>query len=76
MNTSLTEILSSLLFLVAQSTLPAVMPTQQVQLGLPSTAVQAAPARTETETKTRPARKRVNYTPYYDFGRRNTRAKD
>lgn len=76
MNSSLTEILSSLLFLVVQSVLPAVMPNQQLQLEAVSLHAEVTASSTDTTSKVRTSRKRVSHTPYYDFGRRHTRAKD
>lgn len=76
MNTSLTEFLASLLFLVAQSAIPALGISAQAQMDVPaqrteSTAVQ------QTQTRNQASRKRAfGHTPYYDFGRRNQRAKD
>lgn len=75
MNSSLTDLLASLLFLVAQSTLPAVLPTQKAQMEDTRPQVTTA-SQSEQGGKVRSARKRVSHTPYYDFGRRHTRAKD
>ncbi|AVP98255.1 hypothetical protein C7S18_14100 [Ahniella affigens] len=76
MNSSLTDLLASLLFLVAQSTLPAVLPTQKVQLENLRPQVAATATQSDQGGKVRTGRKRVSHTPYYDFGRRHTRAKD
>lgn len=76
MNTSLTEFLASLLILVAQTALPAVGSGQAVHLESPEPRGEMATAQDESP-KPRQARKRaVGHTPYYDFGRRNPRAKD
>lgn len=76
MNTSLTEFLASLLILVAQTALPAVGSGQAAVLESPEPRAEMATAQDESP-KTRQARKRpVGHTPYYDFGRRNPRAKD
>lgn len=76
MNPSLTDLLASLLFLVAQSTLPAILPAHKAQMEDAHVQVAATVSRTDDGSKTRSARKRVSHTPYYDFGRRHTRAKD
>ena len=77
MNTSLTEFLASLLFLVAQSALPALGTSAQAQMDVPaqrteSSTAQQAPTRSQQGTRKRA----LGHTPYYDFGRRNPRAKD
>ena len=77
MNTSLTDFLASLLFLVAQSALPALGTSVQAHMDVPtqrteSTSAQQAPTKSPQGTRKRA----LGHTPYYDFGRRNPRAKD
>ena len=76
MNTSLTEFLASLLFLVAQSALPALGTSTQAQMDVPAQRTESSTAE-QAPTRSPGTRKRaLGHTPYYDFGRRNPRAKD
>lgn len=76
MNTSLTEFFASLLLLVAQTALPAISSGQTAQMELPEPRTETAVTAPEPARSKATRKRGFGHTPYYDFGRRPTRAKD